>query len=201
MSPIIASDSLSLWYNSPHNPFEKNCFKNYPTILTPASPISLLLFLFFSSATFPTIGRLRRRFERERGSFLIELFFFPCTLPRVLHSSLNPLSSATPSPRSLTVRSAFVSSALHVGLPKNFTLTFMLGRNLQHSEWNFLRELYGAYWNHFNRIFLGYVVILIIIVLFNFLFTLIKNIQIERIIYFFFCLFIYICMLIYIHMY
>lgn len=73
MSPIIASGSLSLWYNSP---IILSTLKITLLFSPYASPISLLLFLFFSSATFPSIGRPRRRRERERGSFLIELFFF-----------------------------------------------------------------------------------------------------------------------------
>lgn len=96
MSPIIASGSLSLWHiTRPRNPFNT---KNSPTILIPASPISLLLPLLLQ-LFLPSADRDDAAYGRGRGRgfFLIELFFFPCTLPRAFSIHLQIPSLLPPS--------------------------------------------------------------------------------------------------------
>lgn len=106
-------------------------------------------FLYFSftsssSITFPTIVRPTRRRRREgKGSSLIELFFFPCTLPRSPFIFKSPLRRR---PSRLNGSFCFCFFRfIYAELLKNFTLTFMLGRNLWHGGWKFLRKLYGSY--------------------------------------------------------
>lgn len=189
MSSIIASGSLSLWYNSPVILWTLKITLPFLHRLLPF----LFFFLLFPPATIPsrpTETTPRTKEEGERGEVLLDRVFLfslhpPARSPFIFKSP--PPSPVAPSPRGLTVRSAFVSSALYVGLLKNFTLTFMLERNLQHGGWNFLRKLYGAYWNQFYKISQIYIVIFIISVLIAiFLSTLFKDISIKRKIRFFY---------------
>lgn len=157
-----------------HNPFNAENFPYhiYSDYLAPS--------FFHSSSssppstTFPTIARPIWRRERK-GSSLIELFLFPCTLSR------SPFIFKSPSPPALLCLALRLNGSfcfcffrfIYAGLLKNFTLTFMLGRNLRRGGWNFLRKLRGAYWSHLYRIFHGYLVTSTINVLIDFPFLVI----------------------------
>lgn len=129
--------------------------------------------------------------RRERkGSSLIELFLFPCTLSRSPFIFKSPppllLFSATPSPCGLTVRSAFVSSALYTpGFWKILRWLSCLEETCDANGWNFLRKLCGTYWSHLHRIFHGYLVTSIINVPINLLSSLFKDSYIKQLIYIF----------------
>lgn len=151
-----------------HNPFNAENFPYhiYSGYLAPSFFYSS--FSSFPSTTFPTIAQPIWRRERK-GSSLIELFLFPCTLSRSPFIFKSPLLCR---PIALRLNGSFCFCFfrfIYARLLKNFTLTFMLGRNLRRGGWNFLRKLCGAYWSRFYRIFHGYLVISIINVPINLL--------------------------------
>lgn len=140
MSPIIASGSLSP-ASLPYNPFNAENFPYhiYSGYLT--SPFFHSSFSFFPSTTFPTIVQPIWRCERK-GSSLIELFLFPCTLSRPPFIFKSPLLYRPIAALRLNGSFCFCFFRfIYAGLLKNFTLTFMLGRNLRRNGWNFLRKL------------------------------------------------------------
>lgn len=161
MSPITASVSLSLAQLA----IILSTLKISPTISIPTisllpSSTPLFLFLPFYNFSYHRSTDMRRR--ERKGSSLIELFLFPCTLSRSPFIFKSPLLCH---PIALRLNGSFCFCFfrfIYAGLLKNFTLTFMLRRNLRRGGWNFLRKLCGAYWSHFYRIFHGYLVISII---------------------------------------
>lgn len=88
MSPIIASGSLSLWYNSP---IILSTLKITLPFLYRLLPF-LFFFLLFPSATILSIGQPRRRRERKRGVLLDRVFLFslhpPASSPFIFKSPL-----------------------------------------------------------------------------------------------------------------
>lgn len=126
-----------------HNPFNVENFPYhiYSSYLTPSflpSSIPLFLFLPFYNFSYHRPADMRRR--ERKGSSLIELFLFPCTLSRSPFIFKSPLLCR---PIALRLNGSFCFCFfrfIYAGLLKNFTLTFMLGRNLRRGGWNFLRK-------------------------------------------------------------
>lgn len=125
-----------------HNPFNA---ENFPYHIYSSYLTSSCFHSSFSSSpstTFPAIARPIWRCERK-GSSLIELFLFPCTLSRSPFIFKSPLLRR---PIALRLNGSFCFCFfrfIYAGLLKNFTLTFMLGRNLRRGRWNFLRKLWS----------------------------------------------------------
>lgn len=142
MSPIIASVSLRLAQLA----IILSTLKISPTISIPAisllpsflPPFHSFLFLPFYNFSYHRPTDMRRR--ERKGSSLIELFLFPCTLSRSPFIFKSPLLCR---PIALRLNGSFCFCFfrfIYAGLLKNFTLTFMLGRNLRRGGWNFLRK-------------------------------------------------------------
>lgn len=170
MSPIIRERSFELC----HNPFNTQNFSYYSysghstlsySFHFSFFPIRLTLsfLLLLLSSTFHPTGMT----SWAKEVLLNRAFFFrPPSRP--LHSSSNPpfarLRLRQHRRRCRPIASRLNGSFcfcffrfMYAGLLKNFTLTFMLERNLRHGRWNFFngtpRGLLGPSLRNFSRVY------------------------------------------------